>query len=392
MRNLLIIILLSITVSDAFPNSTEKINISLLTVAPRDKAIYTVYGHTAMRIQSGKLDIVINWGTFDSNRKNFVYHFVRGETDYFMSVESYNLFEKIYIADGAQIIEQEINIPDNMKVSMLEEIYENLRPHNAQYRYNYFFDNCTLRPRNLIEKYSGGTVVYPQPNEVTLRDLVHDCTNQYPWMKFGIDIVIGNGADSLVSRRTELFLPQKLSETLDKSVIRMKDGRELPVVLSKKYITGNDAVINKSNAAIISLNPLNIGILMFIIFLVITILKVFKDINVQIPFAILFFITGCAGCIVIFLMMFSSHPCVSPNWNIVWLNPLHFIGCAGFACNKKKHLLFDLFFILNIIALSVFIIAWHWIPQTIDIASLPIIGCLLLGAIVKMTTGRILKA
>ena len=37
---------------------------------------------------------------------------------------------------------------------------ENYRPENRIYRYNFFYDNCATRPRDLIEKSIDGTLQY----------------------------------------------------------------------------------------------------------------------------------------------------------------------------------------------------------------------------------------
>jgi hypothetical protein len=394
MKHLLFFILLGFIIPEAFPHERE-IKVSLLTVSPRDREIYTIYGHTALRLQYDGNDAVLNWGTFDSNRRNFIYHFVRGETDYFLSAEPYSLFEQNYLASGAQIVEQTLNIPDSLKMAMLEEIRINLLPENVEYRYNYFFDNCTTRPRNLIERYCGGEIVYREHGDriFTLRNLVHECTAPYPWMQFGIDLVISSGADSLISRRTELFLPEKLCRALAESVVRMPDGQVRPVVLSTERVMnrsakqGNDSSADPASPL---LNPLPVCCLVFFIFLIITVWAVKKRCSCRLPFAILFFVAGAAGCLVAFLMLFSSHPCVSPNWNILWLNPLYFIGAAGFATGKRCRL-FDVYFVLNFVVLSAFILAWRWIPQAIDIAFLPLAGCLWLGAVAGIWRAQVQK-
>jgi hypothetical protein len=35
----------------------------------------------------------------------------------------------------------------------------------------------------------------------------------------------------------------------------------------------------------------------------------------------LFFTAGIAGIVLFFLSFVSTHPCVCPNWNIIWLQP-----------------------------------------------------------------------
>jgi hypothetical protein len=370
MKHTLFIIVLLFSSLHILPLQAQNIQISLLTVAPRDKAVYTIFGHTALRINNidSGADFVLNWGTFDTDRPNFMYHFVRGETDYFLSAEPYVNFSRHYLSAGASIIEQILNIPNTLKPLFIKEIATNLEPQNVEYRYNYFFDNCTLRPRDLIEKYCGGKMIYPPQNTpITLRDLVHECTAPYPWLHFGIDLVIGSGADSTVSARTGMFLPARLCNALNSAEVVLPDGAVCRII-QNPLPSPNLLPSPKSHTS-------------FLPFLatlaVLAILLALKRLR---PVWAIFFLTAAlAGSLIAFLVLFSAHPCVSPNWNILWLHPLHFIGFASFI-PKKKYRFFSICHIINLAVLSAFLIAFYWIPQEINFACLPLIICLCFGS------------
>jgi hypothetical protein len=344
---------------------------------PRSKAVYTIYGHTALRLHdsSQSIDAVLNWGTFDLGKSNFMYHFILGKTDYYLSIVSTQDFLYNYKVDNSTVIEQVLNIPDSLKKSLLQMIQTNLLSENIEYRYNIFFDNCTTRPRDIIEKFCGGILIYPYNNEsFTIRKLVHGCTEHYPWMELGIDLVIGNGADSLISRRTELFLPEKLMSLLKQSVAKTPEGTEYPIVLFSKIILQSEDNINTENVSLFT-KPGVISIFLFLIYLVLTILAYWKKRGYRLPFAALFLVAGFGGCIIAGLVFFSQHPCTSPNWNIVWLHPLHLISFAGFLF-KKYYPLFRWYHIVNFVLLSCFLLSWHWIPQELNKAFIPFVGCL----------------
>jgi hypothetical protein len=344
---------------------------------PRSKAVYTIYGHTALRFYSPSrsIDTVLNWGTFDTGKPNFMYHFLLGETDYFLSEESTHNFLYVYKSGNSTVVEQVLNIPDSLKEPLLQMMQTNLLPENIEYRYNIFFNNCTTRPRDIIEKFCGGTLIYSNPNEeVTIRKLVHGCTEHYPWIEFGIDLVIGNGADSLISQRTEMFLPERLMNLLDQSVVKMPDGTEFPIVLSSNTLLQSKNDIHTKSISPFT-KPVAIIIYIFLIYLGLTILAYWKKRNYRLPFAVLFGVAGLGGCIIAGLVFFSQHPCTSPNWNLVWLHPLHLIGFAGFLF-KKYYPLFRWYHAVNFVLLSCFLLGWHWIPQELHRAFIPVIGCL----------------
>ncbi|GHT14983.1 membrane protein [Bacteroidia bacterium] len=356
--------------------SYDNLQVSLLTVKPSSIAVYTIYGHTALRLYdpSNNTDIVLNWGMFDSHAPNFLFHFVKGETDYYFTTMDYSSFFLEYSWKNTTITEQILSIPNENKAAFIQMIALNLKPENRNYRYNFLFDNCTTRPRDIIEKCCGGKLAYPvQTEKTTFRDLIHSCTNPYPWMTFGIDLLIGSGADSLISIRQELFLPEKLMDALEQAAVIAPNGAEFPLVVSSKVIlqSSDDEV---SQLAFWD-SPLLIASIIFLIYMTLVIVGYITKRRFRLPFALLFFVAGIGGCLVATICFFSIHPCTSPNWNILWLHPLHLIGFVGFLL-KKSYPLFRWYHGINFVLLSGFLLGWHWIPQELNPACIPFILCL----------------
>jgi hypothetical protein len=377
--------------------SYDSLQVSLLTVKPRPNKVYTIYGHTALRLYdpSQNIDTVLNWGTFNFHTPYFIFRFIKGETDYFLSASPYSLFYYDYFMGNATVVEQILNIPNKNKRELVEKLTTELLPQNCKYRYNFLFDNCTTRPRDIIEKACGGKLVYPlQTESTTFRKLIHSCTESYPWMTFGIDLVIGSGADSILSFRQELFLPERLMKALEYSKIISINEEESPLVISSEII------IQSSGTGISKLkfwdSPLTIGIIILIIYTTLIFFGYRKRRKFRIPFALLFLTTGLAGCIVASLSFFSYHPCTQYNWNILWLHPIHFLGFIGFffpaqrviSPDKKRKLfskerikslmmgLICWFHRSNLVLLSFLLLAGLWIPQQLNPAIVPYILCL----------------
>ena len=363
-----------------FPVESQTYNdlqVSLLTVKPRSNATWTIFGHTALRLYDPfrSIDTVLNWGTFDFDQPNFIFNFVLGKTDYFLSSSSTQDFLYAYEAGNSTVIEQILNIPDSLKMPLLQAMETNLQPKNIGYRYNIFFDNCTTRARDIIEEFCGGIWIYPNQNEsVTIRDLVHNYTKPYPWLEFGIDFIIGSGADSLISRRTEMFLPERLMTILDQSVVGTSDGMEHPIVLSSKTVLQSGHDVNAKTGFPFT-KPIVATTFLFFIYLFFTIIAYRKNRNFRLLFAFAFLLAGLGGCIIAELVFFSMHPCTSPNWNLVWVHPLHLIAFVGFLF-KKFYKLFRWYHAVNFVLLSCFLAAWHWIPQGLNVAAIPLVGSL----------------
>jgi len=347
-----------------------------LTINPYSKAVWTYFGHTALRVSDpGKnIDWVFNWGTFDNSEWNFIFKFIEGKTDFFLSAPPFQAAIPYYAEDEVTMTEQVLNIPDSEKALLLKSLEMSLLPQNVEYRYNFVFDNCATRPRDIIERFCGGTLIYPkQSHPVTFRQLFHQYTKPYPWITFGIDCIIGSGADSLISFRNELFMPEKLMDALNHSVVKLPDGSEQPVVLMSKLLLQSP----DSQPAHLEFweHPLAVSITVFILYLFMAVVGYLKKYRFPLPFALSFFIAGVGGCIVTMLNFFSLHPCVQLNWNILWLHPLHFIAVAGFFF-RKSYRLIRWYHAVNFVLLSGFLLGWHWIPQELNVVNIPFILCL----------------
>ena len=376
MKRLLFLLLLFSVLHPVKAQEHENLQISLLTVEPRPNYIYTYFGHTALRLydQTKNYDTVFNWGTFDFHKPNFIPLFVKGETDYFLSTSDYRSFYYSYAMGNSTITEQILNIPEDQKAVLVALLQNNLQPENREYRYNFIFDNCTSRVRDIIETVCGGKLVYPeQKEETTFRKLIHECIESHPWVEAGIDCVIGNGADSLISLRNELWLPLKLKETLDNSYVIGKDGSKYPIVLSSQIVLESEDTIIEASIKW----PIITGLLLLALLTGLLIVAYYKGRRYRFVPAVLFFIAGIGGCIVAITCFVSIHPCTWPNWNIIWLHPLHFVGFAGFFF-KPTNRWITWYHRLNCVLLTLFLLGWSFIPQSLNPAFIPFILCLAL--------------
>ncbi len=123
--------------------------ISVVTFYPGSD-IYELEGHTALRVRMPMQDYGVSWGLFDFDAPNFVYRFVKGETDYMMGIIPWPYLEAQYHAQGRRIVEQRLNLDSMQKKRLLGLLADNYRPENRTYRYNYVLDNCATRHLAII--------------------------------------------------------------------------------------------------------------------------------------------------------------------------------------------------------------------------------------------------
>ncbi len=322
--------------------------------------IYELCGHSALRIQVGGEDIAVNYGLFDFDAPNFVYRFVKGETDYMVGTCPFEYFLRSYIRDNRRVVEQELNLTPQQAWKVVVLIRENLRPENRVYRYNYVKDNCATRPIAILEKAIGDTISYSKPivagNETwSFRDEMRYFHKNYPWYQFGIDLCLGSGIDYPINTREKGFAPEILEQLLENATITDSTGVQTTLV-------GNTNIINAGNpeGAIEPptpwyLTPIFVSLLLLLLTAFVTWHDIkFKNVTKWID-STLFSIYGIEGCVLTFLIFVSVHEATSPNWLYLWLNPLCFIP-AVFVWIKGSKKLLNVYHTANFVALFLLVI------------------------------------
>ena len=352
---------------------SDTAQVSLLTSSAWEKEIYALFGHTAVRVcdTTRNLDIVFNYGLFDFNSSNFIFRFVKGDTNYMVGAVHYKYYIEEYKERGVGVTEQVFNLNLKEKQDILDALINNTLPENRVYLYNFFYDNCATRPRDIIGKYVQGKVQYtPTNKQQTYRDLVWECVSIQPWTQFGIDLIIGADADKIVNDRQKDFLPLYLMKAYEGSKVKNTDGTERNFILKENRLLAPEGSTDKDTHIL----PLYAGCILLVVIILLSLLvykkkwfalgKVFDT--------ILFIIAGLAGCVIFFLMFFSIHPCVNPNWNIIWLNPLQLIVAFLFFVKSLSKFI-NCYHFINFVALLAFLLAWNLIPQQLEIAFIPFI-------------------
>lgn len=388
------------TVADA-DSVGMNLRITLITCDPGPDA-YQMFGHTAIRVKDVNnpiYDIVYNYGVFDSRRDNFIYYFVKGETDYVLSVDPANRFMGRY-SDyfGIGMYEQELNLSVNQKESLARLLEVNARPENRTYRYNFLYDNCTTRAINIIEKAienSGDKLNYRKCDvayeQTTFRDEIHRFTAVAPWLEFGIDFVLGSEVDKPRKQREQMFIPSVYEMELDSATVVATDGTTRNFVDTKTIIKPTVGMEETGN---FPLSPLaTFGILLLLTFILCVFDMKRGKLSLWADVAGLF-LRSLAGFLVAFLFFFSEHPAVGSNWLVLAFNPLYFIMIPNvfFTVSQKKYMAkttikgikYDIFELANLTVL-VFTLLLFVLPlQSLNIAMLPLVLTLLIRSMTRI--------
>ena len=321
----------------------DSIQISLLTCSP-GKEVWAQYGHTAIRYydkESGE-DLAINYGIFSLDQTYFIPRFILGMTDYRMGVQPMDMFLTQYSYEGRGVVEQVLNLSTEDKEVIYKALQENMKPENVVYRYNYFFDNCTTRARDMLVNHLHGKVVYPPAEEdATFRSMIHKWNNKHEWSQFGEDLLLGVNADRKTTKSEQQFLPENLRSDFDKASYNGK-----PLVKETNVLL--DAETEVAEPAF-PLSPLSIALIFAAISLI---MMLFSYRRQQVYWAwdlALMLTSGLMG-IIFFVMIFSQHPCVSLNFILLFFNPLPLFFLYS-TIKKKKVIWWKIWGVLIILGL-----------------------------------------
>ncbi len=350
-------------VSQALPR------VFIVNIYPGNK-IYELEGHSALVVEDSGYATAYNYGVFDFNSPNFVYRFIKGETDYMLAAYPYAYFQAQYEKDGRRIVAHELNLDSLETVRLQQYLNRNLLPENRVYRYNYVKDNCATRPLKVVEAAVGDSIILGAApfeavdSEPTFRKVMRHYHRNYPWYQFGIDLSLGSGIDYPISRREMAFAPTELDGMLADATIA---GRKLVKNVTVVNDTAPDAAIEGPTPGYLS--PLFIGFLL--LFALILIGR--KDTRLsRIIDSIFFGIIGIEGCILTFLIFVSVHEATSPNYLYLWLNPLSLLVPVLIWFPKTSKVL-GIFMWLYILAILAMLVTRVFSLQVMNPAILPLI-------------------
>ncbi len=348
------------------------LRISLLTCSPGED-LYSTFGHSAIRVTDAgsNSDIVYNYGTFNFDEPGFYTKFTRGKLLYYISTADFDSFQGEYYREGREITEQILNLNCAEKYNMLLLLQTNLMAENRFYKYDFTFDNCTTRLRDLVEKAATSPVHFTGTlkTQSSFRDLIYEDLNynDKQWSKLGIDILLGSPLDVKMKAHEVMFLPEYLMKSFDSATIGDK-----PLIAVKHNLFNT---VNSPPKKNIFADPLFIFACLF---LLIVLLSFSKNLLIKrLLFAFdgfLFFMMGLLGIVIIFMWTGTEHLMTKDNYNLLWAWPTNLL--AAFYIHSKKQFAIKYFLVYSIFNLLL-ILCWFFLPQHLNPALIPVIAILI---------------
>jgi len=357
MKKIVLILALALAAgySESYSQSASDTTVYLITCGPGTET-YSIYGHSALRvtIADKNTDLVYNWGVFDFATPNFAFKFARGKLKYMLDADSFNRFLQIYLYEKRWVQAQKINLSSAEKMILLELISENLKPENVKYLYDFLFDNCATRIRDILEKTVGKSLIYSpsaEKDQPTFRFLTGTYQRQYPWLNFGIDLLLGTPCDKKASDRDKMFLPLELQNEFTEAYVN-RSGKIIPLLQNAETVLDYGNPVNKSSFFI---HPFFIFSLLCVALIIFTSM-VREGKIVRITDFVIFTIFTCLSLLMLFTNFFTDHQQLKYNLSLLWLSPFIPVCLVSIILKKDWYKWFRIVFFLCIVSFIVQII------------------------------------
>ncbi|HZJ21061.1 MAG TPA: DUF4105 domain-containing protein [Pricia sp.] len=304
--------------------------ISVLT-AGSGSELYSSFGHSAIRVQDPTLgvDAVYNYGMFDFTTPNFYTKFTRGKLNYTLARERFPYFLLGYEQEKRWVKEQTLDLTLEERKALFQFLDINYLPENRDYKYDFFYNNCATKIWDVLKEVYGEKLVLDEnylDQLYTHRQLIHQNVPTNSWSGFGIDLALGSVIDDIATPKEHMFLPEYVMKQMDKAQLGTKPLASKPEVVLDFEPVDNHLPFFLSPAFWLS------------VFLVTVLILTYLDFKSNtrrrwLDF-ILFFVTGIAGVVIIFLWFFTDHTATAGNFNILWAFPPNLI--VAFIATQKK--------------------------------------------------------
>ena len=357
-------------------NLSEESKISLLISSPESSSMFSIFGHCTLRICDPVLgfDFVFNYCELDHRPFYSTWKLTKGALESKLWVSDFTNYVEAMINEGRSMDEHVLNLSDEEKQTLLEIATDCARSRKDDYFFDPFKKNCTTFLYDMIKKSLNGEIVYSAEtlsNNRSFREITNDYAKDFLWFIIGTNIVLGAPLEKPCTTEEALYIPNELIKALLSAKIKETGGDYKPVISSSELILerSKPEIINKS-----IFTPFTCSIILLLIIIALTITGRLKKINFHWIDYILYGFWGIFGVYLLLSFTMSARWDSFPNWNFVWIHPLHFLGFIS--VSKRFGKVGYYYHILNSALQCFMIIGVFFIPQVYNSAFIPLMLCL----------------
>ena len=335
---------------------SSQAEISVLTVGP-GSSLNDAFGHSAFRIKdvNKDIDVVYGYGEYDFDAPNFYLKFAQGKLNYLINKTEFNRFYQIYKYYDRGIKEQLLNLSQSEKQKLYDYLIDNYKPENRRYLYEFFFDNCATKIKDVTNVTLNNTITFNKPRgfkDSTFRTLIQNNLNRNSWGSLGIDLALGSVIDRQATPEQHMFLPENIYRFFEHATI---ESYNKPLVKSNRVLYVKKDIPQTSNFL---LSPLFILSIISLLIIYITCKDYTKSKRSKWLDVILFILTGLIGILILLLWFATDHTGTHQNYNLLWAFALNILF-AHQLLKTKASTWFIKYLKFLIILLS--LLTLHWI-------------------------------
>ncbi len=338
--------------------------VSMLTCSPGND-LYALYGHSAIRVKDPAqgLDFVFNYGVFSFETPHFIYRFCKGQTDYMLAVFDFASFMEEYRTDHRSVYEQVLNLNYPEKQRLLSALVENYRPENRFYRYNFFFNNCSTKVRDIVAGNVTGRVEFiPESLEPkTFRQILHLDMGGSRWTEFGINLIVGSPADRAATASQEDFIPEFLMNHF--ATANINDGITVRPMVKETRVLYQAPV--RAPFVTSLLDPFIVFLFLSLVVFCLSVLEYQGKKKFEWLDPVVYGLIGLASMVILWITCFSEHPAVRPNLNLIWAFPLDILFPVCWFIKRFRPQL-EWYHLFTSILIVAFILFSYFLPQSFD--------------------------
>ncbi len=345
--------LLLIPASLSAEDTEKEPEIRLMTIGQHDP-VYIWFGHTSLIVDEPETgeSTLYDYGVFDFQQERFYLNFAMGRLIYAKTASPPE--RHIYAAqrDERNLRIITLDIPAEQREETAEFLEREVLPGNDTYLYHHYYDNCSTRVRDIIDRATGGQFkewAQAQSGRMTYREHFSRHAPNSFWMLWLLNFLQGSVIDYPITRWDEMFLPLELEAAVlefsytDPSGIQRELAADKLEVLNyahRQEIPGEwEGVWPKGLAA---------GLL-FAAAAAAGIWRLYRWAKgrsaqglrvyglIQAVFGLAF---GLIGSILLFMMVFTDHDVTRQNINLWMVNPLWlaavFYGISAMRGNARS--------------------------------------------------------
>jgi hypothetical protein len=368
-QSLFVFLILSFLPLKGQQKLSPEAHISVITCGPWQGELWSAFGHSAYRVYDPDqgIDEAYNYGVF-SFEPGFYLNFARGYNYYMLGVYNYQDFKNVYIYYNRYVHEQILNLTVDQKQKLYDFLQWNAQPENRVYRYDYFYDNCATRIRDVAVTVLGDSVRFDGSyieTDYSIRQLTDLYLQQQPWGDLGIDICLGLPMDKKATPYEYMFLPDYIESGFDHAYIKV-NGTEGPLVKTKINVYSQRDEDREGGLP----HPLLVFGFLALVTLFLTIRDLRRKKATRWFDVVLFGISGIVGILLTFLWIATDHHAAAKNFNLLWAIPTHLV--AAILVFRNTRWLGDYFLLTGSVAMAL-LITWKFLPQQLNVSLIPIV-------------------